>query len=49
MFYLGTRGIDRAEAEMLMTRGRLLSVAHMIPDPETVEKISDFVEEAFGK
>ncbi|MBR2736566.1 MAG: SufD family Fe-S cluster assembly protein [Firmicutes bacterium] len=49
MFYLGTRGIAKADAEMLMTRGRLLSVAHMIPDDETVEKISAFIEEAFGK
>ena len=48
MFYLGTRGIAKADAEMLMTRGRLLSVAHMIPDTETVDKISDFIEEAFG-
>ena len=48
MFYLGTRGIAKHEAEMLMTRGRLLSVAHMIPDPDTVDKISDFIEEAFG-
>ena len=48
LFYLGTRGIARAEAEMLMTRGRLLSVAHMIPDTDTVDKISDFIEEAFG-
>ena len=48
MFYLGTRGIAKSDAEMLMTRGRLLSVAHMIPDADTVDKISDFIEEAFG-
>lgn len=47
MFYLGTRGIGKEAAEMLMTRGRLLSVAHMIPDKKTVDKISSFVREAF--
>lgn len=49
MFYLGTRGIDKEAAEMLMTRGRLLSIAHMIPDAKTVERISRFVREAFAE
>lgn len=48
LFYLGTRGISGDDAEMLMTRGRLLSVAHMIPDPGLVTEISDFIEEAFS-
>lgn len=47
LFYLGTRGIGKEAAEMLMTRGRLLSVAHMIPDKKTVDSISHFVREAF--
>lgn len=49
LFYLGTRGITGTDAEMLMTRGRLLSVAHMIPDQDTVEEISEFIEEAFSE
>ncbi len=47
LFYLGTRGIGKEAAEMLMTRGRLLSVAHLIPDEATVKKISGFIREAF--
>ncbi len=47
LFYLGTRGIDKEAAEMLTTRGRLLSIAHTIPDEDTVSKISTFIREAF--
>ena len=47
LFYLGTRGIDKESAEMLTTRGRLLSIAHTIPDEATVSKISTFIREAF--
>ncbi len=47
LFYLGNRGIGKEAAEMLMTRGRLLSVANLIPDEETVRKISAFIREAF--
>ncbi len=47
LFYLGTRGIGKDAAEMLMTRGRLLSVANLIPDDATVKKISSFIREAF--
>ncbi len=47
LFYLGTRGIGKDAAEMLMTRGRLLSVANLIPDHDTVKKISAFIREAF--
>lgn len=48
LFYLGTRGIGKEDAEMIMTRGRLISVAHMIPDADTVSRIDAFIEEAFG-
>lgn len=47
LFYLGTRGIGKEDAEMLMTRGRLLSIAHMIPEKDVVDRISEFIEEAF--
>lgn len=48
LYYLGTRGIGKNAAEMLMTRGRLLSIAHMIPDEESIDRISDFIREAFA-
>lgn len=47
LFYLGTRGIGKKAAEMLMTQGRLLSIAHMIPDQVTIDRISTFIREAF--
>ncbi len=47
LYYLATRGIDKKSAQMLMTRGRLLEIAHTIPDEETVERISTFIEGAF--
>lgn len=49
LFYLGSRGIDKASAEMLMTRGRLLSIAHMIPDESSIERVSTFIKEAFSE
>ncbi len=48
LFYMGTRGIAKKEAEMLMTRGRLLSIANLIPDEKTVHRISAFVKETFS-
>ena len=47
LYYLGTRGIDKNAARMLMTRGRLMEIAHKIPDKATIERISAFIEEAF--
>lgn len=47
LYYLGTRGIDKEAAEMLMTKGRLLSIAHMIPDQETVDQVDTYIMEAF--
>jgi Fe-S cluster assembly scaffold protein SufB len=47
LYYLGTRGIDSKAAEMLITRGRLLSIANTIPDDETVNFINLFIREAF--
>lgn len=49
LFYMGSRGLGKKEAEMLMTRGRMMSIAHLIPDKETVSKTARFVEEAFWK
>lgn len=47
LFYLGSRGIDKDAAEMLMTRGRLMSVVNLIPDEETVARSHHFIREAF--
>ncbi|MBO4367621.1 MAG: SufD family Fe-S cluster assembly protein [Clostridia bacterium] len=49
MFYLGTRGIGKYEAEMLMTRGRLMSIAQTIPDEETIGKIYFRIKGIFEK
>ncbi|MDO4619647.1 MAG: SufD family Fe-S cluster assembly protein [Lachnospiraceae bacterium] len=47
LFYLGTRGIGEKEAERLMLRGRLESIARLIPDLDTVRGIEAAVE-AYG-
>ena len=49
LFYMGSRGIDRATAEMLITRGYLFNIANTIPDEETVRKINLFIKEAFER
>ncbi|MCR5255264.1 MAG: SufD family Fe-S cluster assembly protein [Acetatifactor sp.] len=47
LFYMGSRGIDKHAAEMLITRGHLISIANTIPDEDTVKKINLFIREAF--
>ena len=49
LFYLGTRGIGREEGKMLLTRGRLMSIARMIPSAEIIGKIGFFIREAFAQ
>lgn len=43
LFYLQTRGIPKNEAELLMTRGRLQSIADRIPDGGTLDEVSSFI------
>ncbi len=43
LFYLQTRGISKSDAEMLMTRGRLQSIADRIPDEGTLDEVSSFI------
>ncbi len=47
LFYMGTRGIDKPTAEMLITMGHLLSITNTIPDETTVQNIRHFIREAF--
>lgn len=48
LFYLGSRGMSKEYAELLMIKGKILSIANMIPDTETVKRITCAVGEAFG-
>ncbi len=47
LFYMGTRGIDKIQAEMLVTKGRLVKLASSIPHEETIGRINGFIREAF--
>lgn len=44
LFYMQTRGINKAEAEKLMTRAKVQAVADLIPSEEVKEKINNFFE-----
>ena len=48
LFYMGTRGIDKQYAQMLITKGRLVSIAHTIPHEETIGRVNGFIREAFS-
>ncbi len=48
LFYLGTRGISEEEAERIMVRGRLNSIAREIPDEEVRIKLHCRLEKALG-
>ncbi len=48
LFYLGTRGISEAEAERIMVRGRLNSIARVIPDEDVRIKLHCRLEKALG-
>ncbi len=47
LFYLASRGIDKTSAEMLFTRGKLMTITKSIPDKSIKEKISTYILEAF--
>ncbi|MBR4450477.1 MAG: SufD family Fe-S cluster assembly protein [Clostridia bacterium] len=49
LFYLQTRGISKSEAEELMTRGRLQSIADKIPDEGTLDEVSSFICRSHSK
>ena len=48
LFYMGTRGIKKKYAEMLVTKGRLVRIAHTIPHEETIGRVNGFIREAFS-
>ena len=49
LFYMQSRGIAKAEAEKLMARAKVSSVASLIPDENTVELINTYMDEAFSR
>lgn len=48
LFYMQSRGIGKPEAEKLMVRAKVSSVASLIPDESTVELINTYMDEAFS-
>lgn len=49
LFYMGTRGISEKEAERIMVRGRILSVARTVPDESIQKEISARIDEVYGE
>lgn len=49
LFYLNTRGVDSKTAEQLMIKAKINSVSSRIADSVLVEKINNYLEEAFEK
>lgn len=47
LFYLGSRGITREEAERLIARARIDAVADQIPDQEIRKEIGSFLERRY--
>ena len=47
LYYMLSRGLDKKEAELLMTKAKLNSVRNLIKDGETHGRIQYFMEEAF--
>ena len=47
LYYMLSRGLDRHEAELLVTRAKLNSVRNLIKDEQTHGRIQYFMEEAF--
>ncbi len=47
LYYMQTRGLDRHEAELLMTKAKLNSVRNLIKDEQTHGRIQYYLEEAF--
>lgn len=47
LYYMQTRGLEKHEAELLMTKAKLNSVRSLIKDEQTHGRIQYFMEEAF--
>lgn len=47
LYYMQSRGLDRHEAELLVTKAKLNSVRNLIKDEQTHGRIQYFMEEAF--
>jgi Fe-S cluster assembly protein SufD len=47
LFYMQTRGIPEQEAEKMMSRARIASVAHQIPDEPTIMAIESYIDRTF--
>ncbi|MCR5288444.1 MAG: SufD family Fe-S cluster assembly protein [Treponema sp.] len=48
LFYMNNRGISKAAAQQMMSRAKIQSIANLIPDAETIQKINDYMDEEFG-
>ncbi len=47
LFYMQSRGISENQAKKIMSRAKILSIAHLIPDEMLVEKIEAYIDEVF--
>ncbi|MBP3709860.1 MAG: SufD family Fe-S cluster assembly protein [Treponema sp.] len=48
LFYMQSRGIAKADAEKIMARAKIASVAALIKDDAVIEKINTYLDEAFS-
>lgn len=49
LFYMQSRGIDKAQAEEIMTQAKIHAVADKIPSEFVEKQINDFIEGNYGK
>jgi len=47
LFYMESRGIDEKSAEEIMSRAKIQAFADLIPDEETKQKITDYLDKNF--
>ncbi len=47
LFYINSRGMNKKAAEKLVSKGKIMSKASLIPDSKIVEKIAKYTSEAF--
>lgn len=47
LFYMESRGVSEEAAEKMMSRARIASVAHLIPDENVIAEIESFIDKAF--
>lgn len=48
LFYMNSRGIEKAQAEEIMARAKIMRVAANIADEKCVEKVTNFLDKIFG-